>query len=284
LLKAVESRSPWPFVVTGVLWGLCSLVRPTAQFLPPLLLIAVLALPRLRSFRKAALVAFACFALVLAPWLIRNLSDSVSKPESSLAVNSLLHGSYPNFMYENQPESFGYPYYYDPNSKQYARDLPSVLNHIADRFQAEPLVYAQWYLIGKPRAFLTWGHIQGWDILIYPVSHTPYYEDIRFAIIRIWSEKLHWPLMFLGMIGGFMALARPHWLQLDTDSTRAATIVALVLAYGIVFHMIVAPFPRYGIPFRPLLFALAMLPPRAICLQLRRAGTVVFKHAASFHR
>jgi uncharacterized membrane protein YhfC len=36
-------------------------------------------------------------------------------------------------------------------------------------------------------------------------------------------------------------------------------MVALTLAYAIGMHMAVAPFPRYNVPFRPLIFLLAAL-------------------------
>lgn len=259
LLKAVDSGNRAWFAITGALWGLCSLVRSTSEFFPPLLLIAVLLLPGLRRFRSSAMLAFAVFAAVLAPWMIRNQSDSVAKPQSSLMVKALMHGAYPDFMYEGQPESFGFPYRFDPDSEKTARDLPSVLGYISGRFKAKPLAYAKWYLIGKPAFFLSWGNVQGWDIFIYPSPHSPYLEDARFALIRAISFLLHWPLMILGLIGSMLLWARPRSLALEPSALGAARLVALVVLYALAFHMIVAPFPRYGIPFRPLLYALAML-------------------------
>jgi 4-amino-4-deoxy-L-arabinose transferase-like glycosyltransferase len=269
LQRAVQAPGRWPWVWTGLVWGLCSLVRPTTEFLPPLLLIAVLALPRLRKFRLGALLAFACFAAVLAPWAVRNQSAEVSDTGASLMVNTLLHGSYPDFMYEGKPQSFGFPHRFDPDSKKISRDFSTVVRHIAGRFRAQPITYAQWYLIGKPIFFLSWGNVQGWDILIYPANHSPYFEDVRFAAVRLLSLALHWPLMILGLLGGLMLWLRPLWLQLDARATLAAGLVALVVAYAIAFHVIAAPFPRYGIPFRPLLYALAMLPLRAVWLRWR---------------
>jgi len=35
--------------------------------------------------------------------------------------------------------------------------------------------------------------------------------------------------------------------------------VSAIVLYAIAFHMIGAPFPRYGVPFRPLLYMLAIL-------------------------
>ena len=82
---------------------------------------------------------------------------------------------------------------------------------------------------------------------------------------------------FLGRVN----LPTPRWLVLGESGTLAAAIVALVVAYSIAFHMIVAPFPRYGIPFRPLLYALAMLPLRAAWLQWRPTMAPRQENAAS---
>lgn len=267
LIKALESRSRWLFVVTGVLWGLCSLVRPTSELLPPLLLIAVFVLPRLRQFRLSAVLAFACFSAVLAPWIIRNQSPWVSKPTANLMVRALAHGSYPGFMYEGQQRSFGFPYRFDPNSEAIARDLPTILKHVADRFRAQPATYAGWYLIGKPALFLSWGDVQERDIFIYPVMRTPYIDDARFATIRRVALGLHLPLMILGLAGAALILWRPRLVAFDEPSARAAGVVALVVLYAVAFHMAVAPLPRYAIPFLPLLYSLAILACRAVYLR-----------------
>lgn len=269
LLQATQSsRRAW-FIATGLLWGLCSLVRPTAEFFPPLLLLATLALPRLRPFRSNALIAFACFALVLAPWVIRNQSEAVSHPSSSLMVNTLAHGSYPGFMYEDRPDTFPSPYRFDPQLSEMTKDLPSVLAHIAQHFRKEPGRYFSWYLLGKPYFFLSLRDVQSVDILIYPVSQTPFYKDGPFKAMRSVTLALHWPLMLLGLLGAGLALLRPRWLGLEPASARVAGIVALVMVYAIAFHIVAAPFPRYAIPFRPLMYALALLPLRAAWLRWR---------------
>lgn len=258
LLKASQGAG-WPlYALTGVLWGLCALVRPTAQFLPLLLLLVVLALPSFRRYASSAVLAFACFAAVLAPWAIRN--QSLQNSGSGLMVNTLAHGSYPNFMYDNRPETFGFPYRFDPDIQAKTRDLPSILTHIAGRFRAEPIAYSKWYLFGKPYFFLSLQNVQSFDVLIYPTLRNPYYEDGRFAAMRLVSLTLHWPMIILGITGTALLVLRPSWLCLDRKAAVAAGLVAAVIVYAIAFHMVVAPFPRYSIPFRPLIFAMAALP------------------------
>lgn len=271
LIRALRGgRLAW-YALAGLLWGACSLVRSTTDFLPPMLLLAALLLPKLRDYRAPALLAFACFMLVLAPWLLRNRSEAVETPAPSLMVTSLLHGSYPGFMYENRPDTFGFPYRFDPEAASAGRDLRSVTTHIARHFAREPLRYAIWYLGGKPRYFLSWGNIQGTDIFILKVSSSPYWDDWRFLAFRPLSMLLHWPLMILGVAGALLVWWRPGWTGLSPGPLLAARLVALVVAYAIALHMVVAPFPRYGIPFRPLLYALAMIPLQA-AWQRRKGG------------
>lgn len=269
LLKALGSNRLVLFIATGILWGLCSLVRPTAEYFPPLLLLAALAAPRLRQYRTNALIGFASFILVLSPWLVRNSSVPPGDPTSNIMVNTLAHGSYPGFMYDDHPETFAFPYRFDPQIAEITRDLPSILRHIAGEFRDEPARYLRWYLLEKPYFFLSLRDVQSVDIQIYPVSRTPYYERAPFAMMRQATLEIHWPLMILGLLGAGLIMLNPRWLALKDRSSLVASAVALLIVYAIAFHMVVAPFPRYAIPFRPFIYALALLPLRALWLRRR---------------
>ena len=55
-----------------------------------------------------------------------------------------------------------------------------------------------------------------------------------------------------------IALIRPSWLGL-ADSTRIpAQFVAVLVAYFFAIHVIGAPYPRYGIPLRPLVYGFGL--------------------------
>lgn len=268
LLKAFDGRRISMFILAGGLWGLSALVRSTALYFPLLLMVALFAIPKLRPLRKQFAVALLSFVVILSPWVIRNQSPIVEKPGTSLLVKALSHGSYPGFMYQDLPESFGFPYLFDPMADGATRNLPSVLGDIAGRFHSNPGKYVKWYLLGKPYFFLSMENVQGFDVLIYPTTSTPYYEDVRFAILRWFSVEAHWPLMLTGVAGMILLAIRPSWLGLSDSQTLAASLVALLLAYAIAFHMVVAPFPRYAIPFRPFIYALALIPIQAIWLRV----------------
>jgi 4-amino-4-deoxy-L-arabinose transferase-like glycosyltransferase len=260
LFWAIDSAKRWPFAVVGLLIGLCSLVRSTTAFMPVLALLACLAIPRLKQFRASALLVFLGCAMAVSPWLIRNAGLPPQVQQSSQMVGFLRDGSYPNFMYNNDPATFGDPYRADPQAAQIGRSVPSVLAHIAQNFRKDPIATARWYLIGKPGYFLSWADITGaGDMFVYNVASSPYLEDRRFDLIRRVAFALHWPLMLLGLVGACLPWWRPQRWGLSGARLAAARLVSLVVFYAIGFHMIGAPFPRYGVPFRPLLYPLALL-------------------------
>jgi 4-amino-4-deoxy-L-arabinose transferase-like glycosyltransferase len=259
-IQAARYRSLALFLLAGLLWGGCSLVRATTQFIPILAAGATLLIPRLADWRKPALVMLLGFAAAQAPWHIRNAITPSPAGQPNLMVSFLHHGSYPGFMFENRPESYGAPYRSDPNNEAVSRDLGSVLANIARHFRDEPQKYANWYLLGKPIALFSWNIIGGaGDIYTYPVTSTPYIDDPVFASIRKVALFLHWPLTALGFLGAISAIATPRRLRLGGEGLLVARVLAAVTLYAVAFHIIGAPFSRYGIPFRPFLLILALV-------------------------
>jgi len=249
----------WPALLAGVAWGLTALVRPTSQFLPALFLAITLLLPALKPWRRTAAMGLLGFVLAMAPWTVRNQLLPAQPDGRSLMVKALAHGSYPYFKYEGREESYGYPYRSDPEAEARARDLPSVLRYIAADFGRHPLRMTGWYLVGKPITFLSWSDPQGWDIFIYPVMRSPYLSSpwLVFSWRAMWW--LHAPLCLFAVVASLLSLARPQLLGLSAEARAAAVVPAIVLAYAIAFHMLVAPFPRYNLPFRPLVMLMSAL-------------------------
>ena len=265
----------WQWAVAGLLLGVTCLVRPQMQVLPLLVVGATIGVSSLRAYLPRALILFLCFAAVLGPWLVRNANVDRTDGEPDLLVTTLYHGSFPNMMYRDDPDTYGFPYENDPDKARITRDLPSVLEHIRASFAAEPWRYAKWYLLGKPGTFLSWGVIGGaGDVFIYPPDHSPYLERSLVSKLRSLHFVLHWPLMLLGILAAFMACWRPHVLAADRDRQRIAAILAAIFLYVIVMHMIGAPFSRYAIPFRPLAYVLALTMAHALWVRTRTGASM----------
>ena len=257
---AAERPARWQAaLLAGVLWGAATLVRSTTMLLPAMLLVLTLVLPRLASWRRAAAVGLLGFSLAMAPWLLRNLSLPAPPPGTSLTVKAVAHGSYPDFMYQGRAESFGYPYRHDPDVEARVRDWPGLGRALAADLRAHPWRMLRWYMVGKPIAFLSWADPQGWDLFIYAVNTSPYFDNPLLKLSWKLMAMLHAPLVALGLAAMLAVFWRPRLPSIDAGRTAAAVLVALTLAYGIGMHMAVAPFPRYNVPFRPIIFLLAAL-------------------------
>jgi 4-amino-4-deoxy-L-arabinose transferase-like glycosyltransferase len=271
--RAFRLRRAHLAMAAGVLWGAAALVRPTAEFLPPLILLATLFLPALRSYRRTA-TALTIAALALqAPWWVRNQVTDLRPTSDNLTINFLHHGSYPNFMYQGRIDTLGFPYRFDPESPRIGRSVGSALSNIVDNFRSKPLETTHWYLVGKPISFLSWRIVGGWgDIFTSEPIHSPFLEDRRFSAIHAFMRALHTPLMLLGVLGALLAAWNPSWLGLGRGAVTAARLVAAVIGYAVVLHMVGAPFPRYGIPFRPLMYVLALIPLATLARMTPRHG------------
>lgn len=262
-VSALRAGGTARFALAGLAWGLCCLVRPSVLALPPLLWLACWISPRMREWRVPAFALFAVFIAVQSPWFARNRLTPMDPEQGNLLVWSIHHGSYPDFMYEGRPETLGWPFRADPASLDAERSLGNVLRDVAGKFRRQPMAQLRWYLLGKPGTLLSWGYVQGHDIYVFEVEHSPYAERPAFAALRALSFWLHWPLMLGGLGAALAAWWRPGWLRLEGDARLAARVVAAVVLYAVAFHMCVAPYPRYGVPFRPLLYALALAWPCA---------------------
>jgi hypothetical protein len=162
-------------------------------------------------------------------------------------------------MFDGRPETYGFPYRFDPRTPEITRSRQAVLSEMLSRFRREPISNAGWYLLGKPAALWSWDIVQGQgDVFVFPVSRSPYGVQPVF----VWSHRLmkwlHLPLIALGMFGSILAWLPMVAGRMAPVSRAAVRLVSLLLIYTTVLHMLGAPFPRYSVPFRPLIYGMAM--------------------------
>ncbi|WP_159017297.1 glycosyltransferase family 39 protein [Cognatiluteimonas profundi] len=256
---AIRSRRPWQWALAGTVFALCCLVRPTLQLLLPLTLVLMFLVKGWRRLIRPVALATACWVVLLLPWFAYKESIPTSQENPNLLRASLYHGSFPDFMYEGQKLNFGYPYRDDPHAAEIMASYAGLEKWVGARVRAEPLHYLQWYLIGKPRYFLSWYPVAAAsDIFIYPVDASPFISRPSFQLMHALMVGLHWPLMLFGIGGALLSWVRPQSLGLSTGALGTARLTGLMFLSAILLHMIGAPFPRYSIPFRPLAFILAV--------------------------
>lgn len=244
---------------TGGALGLCCLVRPPLTQLALLVTVATILIPPLRGYRRQALVGMICFMLVMAPWWIRNLYEFGHMADSTSMINTLLHGSYPDFLYNGDPKTLGYPYRFDPRMGEIGQSVGTALAEIQRKFANEPMTYLEWYLLGKVKFFFNWQIVDGfYDVFTYPVLKSPYFGNTVFVFTHALMRGLHWPLMIAGLLGGVLAWTKRAEIVVAGWKLHALRWQSLVLANILLANMVGAPYPRYSIPFRPLLYLLAL--------------------------
>lgn len=254
----------WPGLAAGLLLGVAALTRQSVQYLPFVMIPVVLLLVR-RPWKELAVFVLG-FMLVWGAWSLRNSTLPPRSPDGfSPMITTIQHGSYPDLMYNGIPQSAGIPYRYDPELPA-ARTLHDTLAIIGKRAMQHPLTYLQWYLIGKPLTFLRWQALPigvgdarietSGDIFIYPTPVTPYADSPVHVASYLLMYVLRLPLLLLAAAAAVLA-----WLPLGRrlwgPGTPLVQITSLTMTYAIALHAVAAPFPRYAIPFFPLIYLLA---------------------------
>lgn len=246
-------------ILAGLFVGLTALTRATTEYLPVFMTALLWVICDWQRFKRVVL-PMALFSIsVIIAWKIRNLVVTGALSDPTLMISTLHHGMYPDFMFNNLPESKGAPYRFDPGTAGFTDSVGGVIDEIVRRFSAHPLRYAYWYLLGKPTALLSWDMIDGMgDIFIYPVQKSPYFDHSLFQATRVIIYLLHVPLSVTAVVGCVLVAMRPRLLGIDGEQRLLATLAVILIAYFFAIHLLGAPFPRYGVPLRPFVYGFGL--------------------------
>ncbi|MCL6415723.1 glycosyltransferase family 39 protein [Aestuariirhabdus sp. Z084] len=248
----------WLPVVSGVLIGLAALTRPTLQYyvlaIFPLIFMYMPKAVRLKS----SLLLVVGFSLVMSPWLIRNVTSLGEMSDSTLAINGLVHGHYPNMMYNDIPESYGYPYRYDPEVHELSTSISASLSGIYNRALSSPKEYLEWYILGKPQSFFSWNDAASTgDIYTYPVVYTPYFNNPPFVWTKAFLEKTHPVWIILALLAVVFCCYKFFSKGSKSDENSLLSISSVTVVYFLAIHMVTFPLARYCIPILPIIYLLS---------------------------
>ena len=260
LERAIRLKQIRWALLAGILLAISLLVRPTTQYLALVYLMVVIARFRFVACQHWKILASLIIPVILvtAAWATRNVIETGRMSDPTLTANFLQHGMYINMMYEGHPETYGYPYRFDPMNSEMAGKTGKILEEIGDRLWKEPARYSAWFLIGKPMQFFSWNLTESiGNAFIFAPIYSPYFDQGLFKVTHALAKALHPFMMFFGVMGAFLAV-------LKTNKSLAATLMGVVMLYFLALHMIGAPFPRYSIPIRPISYGLALFSLQAI--------------------
>lgn len=256
LLRGLGARDLLLLVGAGVLFGCAALVRPSIIAFPLFVVPLLVWSPQGRDWRAptvlilAALVVFGSWV----GWTKFHAAQASTSNSKSLLSNSMALGIYPDLTYQN-PKMKGYPYREDPSFNNFANDLRLTLQTMGQRFQNEPLRYANWYLFGKPAMFWSKDILVGQGgIYVYPVSFSLYDANIFAHGTMEAMQFLHPYLLFFVMAGAILLFFICRQRIVSREKLTMVFIIYALLCYITLVHMALAPLPRYSIPFRPALY------------------------------
>ena len=258
MTRLVQQRNKLVALVAGLILGCALLVRPTLLYFLVFLIPALfLSFPR-KDAMKFALFLLIGFSMSYGPWVIRNWV--VNPTPSTLALNSIHKGIYPNLMYDDDPKTYGFPNKFDPKWRK-QKNMSSLLKELLHRFEDEPLRYIYWYSIGKPIMFFSWDIIVGiGDVFIYPVFTSPYHNHVR---LFDWTHRAmkasHGPVVVLALLTSILVWLPTAKSMLSDNGLIVARLASLIILYFIVVHIVGTPLPRYAIPLRAFIYGMAML-------------------------
>lgn len=85
------------------------------------------------------------------------------------------------------------------------------------------------------------------EIFIYPVVASPYYGEF----VAVLTHKINYSIHLFWLLFAFLGLAYQLRKVIKRQPMSGLALMAVsVFLYAILIHVIVAPFPRYGIPFK----------------------------------
>ncbi len=232
-------------MLLGIAIGISGLIRPIMNYY--WLFLFLIFIIRFPNYLKQFWLAFLMSIIIAFSWKLRNYFSIGRFSDPTLMINALVHGSYPGFMYNNIPESIGFPYRFDPQIELY-KSISKTLSLIWQRVVVQPAQYIYWYLFGKQLFLWRWGILSGQgDVFIYPALLSPinYQQDLRF-----WHHMnflLNAPIMIIGIAYSYFILIYNLIKKIYPDFVF---FISSIVVYASLFHIVVAPFPRYGIPFK----------------------------------
>ncbi|TKB90005.1 MAG: glycosyltransferase family 39 protein [Nitrospira sp.] len=238
-----SSRLAW-YLLAGCMLGVATLIRGTTQFFP--LLTPVLLALLHRTISKRVIVGYLgfcfCFALMIAPWTVRNYLVLKEIVPVALASTPFLQGSHEDFLTIEAKK--GYPkYLLELKERGISAPPPGAGPVATDRY---------WFRAGlekyKIRAETD------------PLSFIPFMLQ-KFG--RMWyateSGRNHVIILFANLPLYIFAIVGVISLFGQRRAPQSIWILLFVIAYFALLHVISLPLFRYVLPIMPYVIVLASM-------------------------
>ena len=188
-ILAIQEKKLSYYLIGGVVWGLACLVRPTVGAFPAVILIMwFIHKYTFKEMVKYTVVTTLVFALVMAPWWIRNYRVFHRFIPLTLSTgNPFLQGTYINY---DQTQNYVFPELGNDAIKNNQIEMAIGLDRLKTYVPQEPIKYLSWYTIGKSKLF--------WQ--------APFYWKEMFGVSLFKGVVGHIGVLLLSLFGVFFGL------------------------------------------------------------------------------
>jgi 4-amino-4-deoxy-L-arabinose transferase-like glycosyltransferase len=253
----VKKTNNCRIIFSGLFCGFAFLTNETFLFVPYILSALIIINKKTAYFlipkisTKTILYFLMVFTLFPSAWYIRNALNIPEGVKSNRALETMIHGTYPGFIYKSEKFKY-YPYREDPELYEFGSSIGSFISFLSKRVKERPLRYLVWYLLEKPYYLWSWNILQGQgDIYIYPVKTSLYQQSHVLDITRIAMKALHPVVMFSALLGIIIITSSFTKNRLFHITETA---IAILIIYYTIIYTVFASWPRYSIPMRPELY------------------------------
>jgi 4-amino-4-deoxy-L-arabinose transferase-like glycosyltransferase len=246
-------------MLAGLALGAAALTHPMLlYFILPLGVYLVFGWRRSHGWKKIAVIILG-FSILYGAWIARNLHTLGVPGDNTLMLAALRAGAYENMTYQDNPQSYGIPYRFDPDFEETSKDISAVMTEVIGKFRESPTAQLRWYMLDKPITLWSWNMIPGTgDVFVYPMVSSPYYHLPHFQVSHVLMRTTHWFFVVLMAVGIIIAWLPAAWSRLSRETVVVARVISVLLLYHAGIMMIGFPLPRYAVPMYPFLYAMSM--------------------------
>ncbi|WP_291651169.1 glycosyltransferase family 39 protein [Clostridium sp.] len=202
-IYAIERKSAKLYIISGVVWSIACLFRPTIAAFPAVILLAWIIKReyKLKDMIKYASIVLLIFCLIMSPWWIRNYKQfNIFIPFTASSGNPFLQGTFVNY---DQSDGFGVPYEKGDNYiESNKNEIKAGIERLKVYGRKDPLKYIYWYTLGK--TFYFWREPFYWNGAIgFTVALIQHYLILILSIVGIvmCKKKLKWSFDIIIIIG-----------------------------------------------------------------------------------
>lgn len=255
---AWKKSSKTPLFASGVIFGLCNLIRGIALFMGPF--VGLIFFFSHSCWKRASkkIIQKNILWLLIGFFLVFALHKTTLIYITSGHATETPNTPWQHFIMGTYIDSVNItePHFVDTQLERMFADKLYAFEVLGNRFIDKPVGYLYWYLWGKFVSMWKWDNLYNDDVYIYPMTKRGFRTNTFLHLIHTSMRWLHWPIVLLGLSTPLVLIL--SWRANCLKANMTTILIPLfVVFYYVAVLWLLLPLPRYTIPTRPFIYILA---------------------------